>query len=187
MKKQIIISALALGAFVLGTSNVQAQTSLPIGSTSNSVSTTVNIKLSDVISIDSGAAVDGIVNFNYTTAAEYNTARNVPVPNSLVVTSSKDFDVKVKADGPDFVNGSNLIPVDVLQIKASAEGLATAASFADITLSDADKVLITKAKLGAKRSFSIDYSISAEKAQTVLLGKPVGTYTAKVTYTATVN
>ena len=102
-----------------------------------------------------------------------------------MITSSKNFDVKVKADVPNFSDGTNFIPLNVLQIKASAQGLGASAGFADITLSLEDQPLVTNAPLGAKRTFSIDYSISAAKAQTELLGKPVGTYIAKVTYTAT--
>ena len=179
MKKQIIIAAVALGAFVFGTTNVQAQDSNPI-------STTVNIILSDVISIDEGSvASDGVVGFNYTTTTDYNSAKNVTVENSLIITSSKNFEVKVKAEGENFENGSNLIPVNVLQVKAVAGGTMDAASLNEVTLSDADQVLVNNATLGARKSLNIDYSISAEKAQTVLLGKEAGTYTQKVTYTAT--
>ena len=180
MKKQIVIAALALGAFVFGTTNAQAQTG------TSAVSTTVNIKLSDVISIDAGSVANGgVVDFNYTTADDYNKSKNVTVANSLIVTSSKNFDVKVKAEGENFVNGTNLIPVNVLQVKAVTGGTMTAESLNDIKLSNADQVLVTNATLGALKTLSIDYSISAEKAQTVLLGKPAGTYTQKVTYTAT--
>ena len=177
MKNQIIIATLALGAFVLGTNNAKAQ--------SNPVSTTVNIILADVISIDEGSvASEGVVDFNYTTTTDYNTAKNVMVENSLIVTSSNNFDVKVKADGPNFVSGSNVIPVNVLQVKAVTGG-TMAGTLNDITLSTEDQVLVTNATLGAKKSLSIDYSISAENAQNVLLGKEAGTYTQKVTYTAT--
>ncbi len=181
MKKQIIISALALGAFVLGTNNIQAQT----GTNSNPVSTRVNIILSDVISIDEGSiASNGIVDFNYVTTTDYNTAKNVTKDESLVITSSRNFDVKVKAEGENFVSGTNLIPVNVLQIKAVTGG-TMAGSLNEITLSNADQILVANATLGARKSLSIDYSISADKASTVLLGKAPGTYTQKVTYTAT--
>ena len=178
MKKQIIIATLALGAFVLGTKNTQAQDSNP-------VSTTVNIILADVISIDEGSiASNGVVDFNYVTTTDYNSAKNVTVENSLIITSSNNFDVKVKAEGENFVNGSNFIPVNVLQVKAVAGG-TMAGGFNDITLSNEDQILVADATLGARKSLSIDYSISAEKAQTVLLGKAPGTYTQNVTYTAT--
>ena len=179
MKKQIIIATLALGAFVLGTKNTQAQ--------SNPVSTNVNIILSDVISIDEGSvASEGVVDFNYVTTTDYNTAKNKTVANSLIVTSSKNFSIKVKAEGANFSDGTNNIPVDVMRIKVASGGTMISVSSANgIELSDVDQTLVSNAILGAKKSLSIDYSISAEKAQTVLLGKPAGTYTQKVTYTAT--
>ena len=178
MKKQIVIATVALGAFFFTTNNAQAQA--PV-----SVATNVNIILSDVISIDAGSVANsGIVDFNYVTTTDYNTAKNVTVANSLIVTSSKNFDVKVKAEGPNFVSGANLIPVNVMQVKAVTGGTMVG-TLNDITLSNVDQVLVTNATLGAQKSLSIDYSISAVKAQTVLLGKPVGTYTQKVTYTAT--
>ena len=181
MKKQIIISALALGAFVLGTGNIKAQ----VGTSSNASTTTVNLILADVISIDQGSVSSGgVVDFNYSNTTDYNTAKNVTVANSLIVTSSRNFDVKVKAEGENFVNGSNLIPVDVLQVKAVTGGTMVG-TMNEITLSNADQILVADATLGAKKSLSIDYSISAEKASTVLLGKAPGTYTQKVKYTAT--
>ena len=176
MKNQFVIAALALGAFVLGTNTIQAQAT---------ASTNVNIVLADVISIDAGSvANEGIVNFNYTTSADYNAAKNVTVPSSLIVTSSKNFDVKVKAEAANFINGSNVIPVDVLQVKA-IEGGTMVGTLKTITLSTADQALVSNASLGAQKTLSIDYSISAVKAQTVLLGKAPGTYTQKVKYTAT--
>ena len=176
MKNQFVIAALALGAFVLGTNTIQAQAT---------ASTNVNIILADVISIDAGSvANEGIVNFNYTTSADYNAAKNVTVPSSLIVTSSKNFDVKVKAEGTDFKNGANLIPVNVLDVEAVVGG-TMAGTYKKITLSTTDQLLVSNATLGAKKTLSIDYSISAVKAQTVLLGKAPGTYTQKVKYTAT--
>ena len=187
MKKQITIAAFALGAFVFGTTNVQAQESSS-KKISNGASTAVNIKLADVISIDSeSVATGGNVDFNYASSEDYNTAKNVTVANSLIVTSSKNFDVKVKAEGANFVNGTNSIPVYVLQVKAITGGTTGTMSggLKTITLSAADQTLVSNAILGPKRSLSIDYSISALNASTFLLGKPAGTYTQNVTYTAT--
>jgi hypothetical protein len=177
MKKQIVIATLALAAFVLGTNTIQAQTT---------ASTTVNIILSDIISIDAGSvATNGIVGFNYATSTDYNSPQNVTVANSLIVSSSNNFNVKVKAEGANFMNGSHVIPVDVLQVKAVPAGGTMVGTFKTIALSATDQELVSNATLGAKKSLSIDYSISADKASTVLLGKEPGTYTQKVTYTAT--
>ncbi|KQT20997.1 peptidoglycan-binding protein LysM [Chryseobacterium sp. Leaf405] len=178
MKNQIIIAALSLGAIALGTSQVPAQNS-------GQVNTSVNIILADIISIDAGTvASQGAVDFNYVNTTDYNSSKNVTVPNSLVIISSKNFDVKVKSEGANFVSGANVIPVDILKVKAIPGG-SLMGTLNEVTLSTADQMLVSNASSGAKQSLNIAYSISAEKASKVLLGKPAGTYTQTVTYTAT--
>ncbi|MCD0480693.1 peptidoglycan-binding protein LysM [Chryseobacterium sp. LC2016-29] len=178
MRKQIFITALSLGAITLGTDLVLAQNS-------EQVSKSVNIILADIIAMDIGtAASEGTVDFNYGSTKDYNSSKNVTVPNSLVIISSKNFDIKVKSEGTHFVNGTNLIPVDILQVKAIPGG-SLVGTLNEVTLSTTDQVLVSNASLGTKQSLNIDYSISAEKASKVLLGKPQGTYIQKVTYTAT--
>ena len=178
MKKQIIIATLALGAIVFGTNNVQAQ--------DPTATTAVNIILNDVISIDSGSIANGgVVDFNYATAEDYNSTKTATVASSLIVTSTKNFDVKVKAEGPNFTNGSNVIPVDVLTIKAATGG-TMAGTQNTIVLSTADQVLIANAPLGSALTLDLDYTIPEAKSSSVdILGKPAGTYTQNVTYTAT--
>jgi len=178
MKKQIAIAAFSLGLISLGSNLVSAQNS-------EHVTTSVNIILADVISIDvASAGSGGSVDFNYANTADYNSSKNVTVPNSLVINSSKNFDVKIKSDGANFVSGANLIPVDVLQVKAISGGTLMG-TMNEVNLSTADQLLVSNASLGARQSLNIAYSISAEKASKVLLGKPKGTYTQTVTYTAT--
>ena len=178
MKKQIAIAAFSLGLISLGSNLVSAQNS-------EHVTTSVNIILADVISIDvASAGWGGSVDFNYANTADYNSSKNVTVPNSLVINSSKNFDVKIKSDGANFVSGANLIPVDVLQVKAISGGTLMG-TMNEVNLSTADQLLVSNASLGARQSLNIAYSISAEKASKVLLGKPKGTYTQTVTYTAT--
>src|SRR5690606_5725241 len=139
----------------------------------------------DVIAMDLGSvASEGGVDFNYTNTADYNSSKNITVPNSLVIISSKNFDVKVKSEGANFVSGSNAIPVDVLKVKAVSGGTLMG-TMNEVTLSTADQVLVSNARLGSRQSLHIAYSISAEKASNVLLGKPNATYVQKVIYTAT--
>ncbi|QXU49923.1 peptidoglycan-binding protein LysM [Chryseobacterium sp. D764] len=178
MKKQIVITALSLGAITIGTNRVLAQNS-------EKVSTSVNIILADVIAMDIGTdASEGAVDFNYGSTKDYNSSKNVTVPNSLVIISSKNFDVKVKSEGTHFVSGANVIPVDILQVKAIPGG-SLVGTLNEVTLSTTDQVLVSNASLGTKQSLNIAYSISSENASKVLLGKPQGTYTQKITYTAT--
>jgi len=179
MKKQIIIATLALGAFAFGTSHVQAQ-----------AKTTGNITLAEVISIDpQSAAVDGVVNFKYLTAEAYNQDQNWNVPTSLIVTSTKAFDINVKANGPNFLGDSYNIPLDVLTIKPVLGGTTTmTGSQTDVILSETVQQLITGADIGSRVVLELDYFIPKSKStSTDILGKPKGTYTQTVTYTATAN
>ena len=184
MKKHLTFIAINLGAFILGITSIQAQNST-FSIDSKPAHTIVNILLSDIISIDEGsAASQGVIDFNYVTTTDYNSAKNVMVPKSLVITSSKTFDVKVKADAENFISGSNFIPVDVILIKALSNG-NLAGNLKEVTLSTADQILLDSEPFGAQKAIDINYSISANKAATVLLGTAPGTYTQKVTYTAT--
>src|SRR5690606_23773461 len=164
MKKQLIIATLALGAILFGTNNAQAQ--------NHTATTTVNIVLNDVISIDAGSiSIGGAVDFNYVTAADYNTTKTATVENSLIITSTKNFDVKVKAEGENFTNGANVIPVNVLTIKAAA-GVFMAGTRNTIVLSNNDQVLIGNAPLGSALTLNLDYEIPASKSSsTDILGK----------------
>ena len=178
MKKQIAIAAFTIGAIVLGTNTIQAQ--------NHTATTAVKIILNDVISIDAGSvAIGGAVAFNYITAADYNNDKTANVPNSLKVTSTKNFTVNVKADDENFTDGKNLIPVNVLTIKAATGG-NMAGTQNTVVLSTTVQPLIVNAPLGSARTLNIDYTIPAAKASSAdILGKPAGTYTQNVTYTAT--
>ncbi|QXU49919.1 peptidoglycan-binding protein LysM [Chryseobacterium sp. D764] len=179
MKKLIVISALTFGAIILGTNNVQAQ--------NTTATTTVNITLNDVISIDAGStAIGNTVDFNYATAADYNSDQTITKANSLKVTSTKNFNVKVKAGGANFMNGTNLIPVNVLTIKAATAAGTMGGTKSAVVLSATDQTLVSNAPLGSALTLNLDYTIPAAKSSSPdILGKPAGTYTQTVTYTAT--
>ncbi|WP_082504530.1 MULTISPECIES: peptidoglycan-binding protein LysM [unclassified Chryseobacterium] len=179
MMKKILISALTFGAIILGTNAFQAQ--------NTTATTTVNITLSDVISIDSGStAIGGAVAFTYATAADYNSAQTVAQANALKVTSTKAFNVNVKAGGANFMNGTNLIPVDVLTIKAATSSGTMGGTKNAVVLSSSNQLLVSNAPLGSALTLNLDYTIpAAESSSAKILGKPAGTYTQTVTYTAT--
>ena len=181
MKKQIAIAAFTIGAIVLGTNNVQAQ------ALTATATTTVNITLNDVISVDTGsAAIGGKVAFNYVTAADYNSDQTVAQASALKITSTKAFNVKVKAGGATFVNASSSIPVDVLTIKAAAAPGTMGGTKTDVVLSETQKTLVANAPLGSALTLNLDYTIPAtESSSSKILGKPAGTYTQTVIYTAT--
>lgn len=180
MKNQILIVAFALALTSFGVNHASAQ---------NAATATVNITLADVISIDqtSSAAAGGVVNFDYSTAENYNSDQTVNVPTSLVVTSTNTFDIDVKANGDNFEFNSNSIPVSVLTIKPITSGTTTMnGTPSDVVLSTTDQTLISGADLGSQVVLELDYFIPAAKASSSdILGKPAGTYTQTITYTAT--
>ncbi|MDX1365748.1 MAG: peptidoglycan-binding protein LysM [Arenibacter latericius] len=177
-KSKFTVVAVAFTLLLLGGERACGQTA--------SATTTINIVLADVITIDSGsAAADGAVAFNYASAEDYNTLKTNTVPNSLIVTSTKNFDIKVKAEGASFTDGTNHIPVEVLSIRA-VKGGDMGGTKNDVTLSLENQVLVRNAPLGSKLSLDLDYEIPAlEASSNKILGKPAGSYTQKVTYTAT--
>ncbi len=179
MTKQIAIITLTIGEIILGTNHVQAQ--------NTTATNTVSITLNDVISMDAGStASGGTVVFNYVTAADYNSDQAITKTNSLKVTSTKNFNVKVKAGGPTFVNGSNSIPADVLTIKAASSSWKYGRNKNDVVLSPGERTLVANAPLGSALTLNLDYIIPAVKSSSSdMLGKPAGTYTQTVTYTAT--
>ncbi|MCM4167649.1 hypothetical protein KCTC52924_00840 [Arenibacter antarcticus] len=177
MKKQIITATLALGAIVFGTNNVMAQNA------TDEATATVNIQLADVISIDLGSGTES-VDFKYLTAASYNTTQTIEKPNSLIVTSTESFNINVKADGLNFKNGTEEIPVGVLWIKPATGGEMDG-NQVNVNLSNSDQALVTGASLGSEVVLNLDYEILGTDAATTILGKKPGTYTQTVTYTAT--
>lgn len=146
--------------------------------------TRINIVLADVLSIEAGSvASGGVVDFHYETVADYNSEKMTTVPNSLIITFTKAFDLKVKANGSSFENGAYLIPVDVLTIKRNESSNMTGTS-SPIILSTQDQVLVSSAGHGSRLTLDLDYLIPQSRSSSPdILGKPSGTYTQEVTYT----
>jgi hypothetical protein len=170
------VTALILSFFLFGINTMWGQ----------KATTTINLVLADVLSIEPGSVANGgTVDFKYDNINDYNSEKTTTVANSLIITFSKPFDLKVKANGENFENGSNVIPVDVLTIRRNESSQLTGTS-APIILSTQDQVLITGADRGSKLNLDLDYIIpQARSSSADILGKPAGIYTQKVTYTLT--
>ena len=174
MKKQIAIAAFTIGAIVLGTNNVQAQTK-----DTNEASTVATIELAEVISI---SANNKPVAFAYKTAYDYNNDQKVAKATTLKVTSSKKFDIKVNAKGENFTDGTNNIPVNVLKIIATGGG--TDSKVPEIVLSKDVKTIVAESPGGSELTWELDYTIPKDKSSSSdILGKPAGTYTQTIMYT----
>lgn len=179
MRKQII--TVIIGLFII---NFMFNKSF---AQTNTAQTNINITLVDVISIDNeSTARNGIVNFNYNTVNDYNSSQTHHAPNSIIVISTKTFDVKVKANGEFFTDGINDIPINVLVIKPGKAGRTTmGGSMNDVILSTVDQNIVSNAPVGYNQVLELDYEIPESKsASPDILGKPAGTYSQIVTYSA---
>src|SRR5690606_15969486 len=116
MKKNIItsifISSLLLISFSIKAQIIQSGTAQ------------LSIKIADVMSIDPGSSIHAeAVNFQYKNENDYNNNKTVVRDSYLIITSTQTFDVKVKADGPNFVGegsaAGNTIPVNVVTVDAT--------------------------------------------------------------------
>lgn len=183
MKKSIMIAGFAFGAIVFGVSDVQAQ------ATSIASPKTVNINLSDVIAIANGSvAAGGIVDFNFITADDYNEGKSKTVNKSLIVTSTTNFDVSVKADGSHFgLAGANGIPVGILSIKRASNNTPNPMTGISslVVLSTSNQKLISAASFGSAKTLDIEYEIPGAQSIAHLFGRAAGAYTQSITYTAT--
>ncbi len=193
MKKTTIFATAMFAFAVLGSANLSAQDTAPASTTpleSVASPTTVNIILNDVLSIEHGPGANAKeVNFTYATASDYNTDQNQSVPNTLLVTSSKRFQLKVEAQGPNFVSPTakdEVIPISVMNISVnSGDALPAVNINKPVTLAVTPQEILSKGLVGARKSVGILYTIPAAQAQKHLIGKPEATYTQKVVFTAT--
>jgi len=180
MEKLIISIVLAIATIVFTVNSATAQ---------NHIATTkITINLTDVISINNGSgAIGGNVEFNYMTAEDYNSTKTIHVPASLIVTSTKNFDINVKANGANFKKGNDFIPVNVLTIKPKTGGSKPmTGAFSNVVLSTTDQKLISGADLGGGLMLELDYEIPRDRSSSAdMMGKPSGSYTQTITYTAT--
>lgn len=178
MKKYSLIAMLVFTTIVFGSSKTFAQIE------NAQASTTVLISVNDFVTIDvESMAIGGLVAFNYVTADDYKDTKTENVPNSLIVSSSRSFGVLIKADGANFTDGINHIPVDVLTIKP-AEGGTMSGIPKSLVLSTDDQTLVGVSWYGISLRLNLDYEIPAAKASSDILGKPPGNYIQTVTYTA---
>lgn len=168
MKKQITLIILFLVAFI---SNAQ---------TNPTATVTASLILSDVISIE---ATQSDISFVYDTAEAYLSDQTVNGSN-LVVTSTKNFSIDVKAGGENFISGTRSIPVNVLTIKPASGGNMSGTQN-EIELTNQTQQLVQAAALGSNVTLYLDYFIPGTKSSSPdILGKSEGTYVQTITYTA---
>lgn len=171
MKKNLLTFLCAV-AIVCCAQHLQAQES------ATSAPVTVNINMTDAISITLGA--DPTVNFNYTTATDYTASKTVEKTNHFTVVSNKPYDLSVAAAaGFTPAGGPNLNIVTVTVPPSTANG---GTPVANVALSTTAAALVNNSTASTGATYTVDYTIANPASLLNLAGSA---YTTTVTYTAT--
>ncbi|GAA0884324.1 hypothetical protein K2F45_01540 [Sphingobacterium siyangense] len=172
MKKTLLIAlfiAVAVCFGQLAKAQNPSATSQPV---------TVNINLTDAISITLGAAPT--VNFNYTTAADYAGAKTVEKAAHFTVVSNKPYDLTVAATAAFAPAGGPALNVVTVTVPAATANGGTPVNNVPLSTTAAPLVNNSTATTGA--TYTVDYTISNPAS---LLNLAASAYSTTVTYTAT--
>lgn len=170
MKKNLLIVFIAVAAICFG---FQAK-----AQTATSAAVTVNINLTDAISITLGA--DPIVNFDYTTAADYAASKTVTKANHFTVVSNKPYDLTVTAGGAFTPAGGPALNIVTVTVPTATANGGT--PVANVPLSTTAAPLVNGSTASTGAIYTVDYTISNPAPLLNLAGS---TYSTTVTYTAT--
>jgi len=175
MNKKLFTMIAVLGiAFGLSnTAKAQASASLsPV---------TVNVKLADVIGIEPSTGAASIL-FEYNGISDYNADKSATVPRQFKVTSTRSYNLSVKAAG-DFVGSApeKKLSLNILRVAAKKNSEATFPTETAIS-SSTSTLLVSSAAPTLAADYDIAYKILSSSE---LVGKDEGTYTATLTYTVT--
>ncbi|MDR3011563.1 MAG: hypothetical protein LBV59_26840 [Sphingobacterium sp.] len=173
MKKNLFIPLIALAAICFGN---QAKAQVKPAATSQPV--TVNINLTDAISITLGATPT--VNFTYTTAADYTASKTVEKADHFTVVSNKPYNLTVVATGAFTPSGGP--DLDIVTVTVPAASANGGSPVANVPLSTTAASLVTNSTASTGASYTVDYTI-ANPASLLNLG--ASAYSTTVTYTAT--
>ncbi len=171
MNKNLVIPLIALAAICFG-NQAKAQV------TATSQPVTVNINLTDAISITLGATPT--VNFTYTTAADYTASKTVEKAGHFTVVSNKPYNLTVAATAAFTPAGGPALNIVTVTVPAASANGGT--PVANVPLSTTAASLVTNSTASTGASYTVDYTI-ANPASLLNLG--ASAYSTTVTYTAT--
>ncbi len=169
MKNKVLTGLFIFAAVCLGQrSYAQTATSGPV---------TVNINLTDAISITLGA--DPTVNFNYMEAADYTEVQTVEKTGHFTVVSNQEYNLTVQAVTAFSPAGPAL---DIVTVSVDPGTLNGGTPVPNVPLNTEPAPLLNGADPSTGALYTVNYEIADA---TTLLGLPDPTYTTTVTYTAT--
>lgn len=123
------------------------------------------------------------VSFQFNTPAAYNNGVTVTEANGLTIKGYASYEVIAKTTDANLMNGSNAIPVSVIQLANSAPAGMTAITSTTINLSTADQVIITNPLPDytyQSVQYNLQYSIAGGNSH--LFSIPVGNYSTQLIF-----
>jgi 16S rRNA A1518/A1519 N6-dimethyltransferase RsmA/KsgA/DIM1 with predicted DNA glycosylase/AP lyase activity len=172
MKKLLLLSITACALLVSSVQQAKAQ------ATDVTSAVTVNITLSDAISIDLSGVTPSTVNFVYANAADYAASKTVLKPGQLTVVSNKPYNISVAATGSFTGSGTETLALGIVSVAvvSPASGTPTARALTG-------GIILANAAATTTQAFDVSYTIADASS---LIAVPAGTYSnATVIYTAT--
>lgn len=172
MKKNLLIALFAVMMVCFG-QHAYAQVS------ATTTPVTVNINLTDAISITLGA--DPTVDFNYLDAEDYTEVQTVTKPNHFTVVSNQAYNLTVQAV-QDFAPVGPAL--DIVTVSVDEESVTNNGGTPEdnVPLSTTPAPLLNGAAASAEAIYQINYEIPDA---TTLLGLEGSKFSTTVTYTAT--
>lgn len=178
IRNKYFIALLVTSVIVFGTTKLYAQIK------TSKATTSILISINDFISIGTeSVAIGDFVVSNYFSTDDYKNSKSENNSNSLVVTSSRNFGILLKADGRNFTDKINNFPVEIWTIKPVEEG-ALSGIPKTLNLSTMDQTLVGISSYGSSLILHLDYEIPTAKATSNIFGYPPGDYVQTITYTA---
>lgn len=173
MKKNLLIVFIAVAAICFG-----FQAKAQVKPTATSLPVTVNINLTDAISITLGAAPT--VNFDYLIASDYAGSKTVEKASHFTVISNKPYDLTVAATGAFTPAGGPALNIVTVTVPPATANGGT--PVANVPLSTTPAALVNNSTASTGAVYTVDYTISNPASLLNLAGS---TYSTTVTYTAT--
>lgn len=170
MRKNLLIVFIAIAAICFGGhSKAQTATSAPV---------TVNINLTDAISITLGATPT--VDFVYDDAADYAASKTVTKASHFTVVSNRAYDITVAATAAFAPAGGPALSIVTVNVDPTTANGGTLV--ANVPLSTTATALVNGATASTGAVYNVDYTIPDAAP---LLDLPAAAYSTTVTYTAT--
>lgn len=173
MKKNLFIVFITVASICFG-----HQAKAQVKPTATSGPVTVNINLTDAISITLGA--DPTVNFDYLTAADYAASKTVTKASHFTVISNKPYNLSVTAMGTFQPAGGPDLDIVTVNVPASTANGGTPVP--NVPLSTTASALVNGSTASKGAIYTVEYTISDPASLLNLTGS---TYNTTVTYTAT--